>query len=601
MEKKRFILLYLAVITVLSLRGQDSREIQKGTTSEVLIPKEKVYLHLNSTFFLSGEYLYYAVYCINSKTGKLSELSKISYIELVNEKRQAIFKHKILIDKGVGQGDYFIPVSIPSGNYKLIAYTRLMKNDIIDNVFQNDITIINPYQSDQSSLIAKDSVSSGYVEQELKISKNKVLEKPNYSTVTNPIFSLELSDSVFYRREKVSIVLKKLRKEIGDGDYSISVRKIDTIPTIKKFPWTVNKSNYFKVSKEEMIWDDQFIIPELRGELVEGKLFPLDTLIKDLENHKVVLSIPGKSYELKIANTNKEGHFYFNLETEYEGEEAFIQILGPHRNSLRAQLKPGMNWDYNSLSFTSFYLRPEMEKMILNRSVENQIRNNYFSVKKDTIKIKNIRSPFDALKSEEFILDEYTRFPTVRETLVEIVNNVWLNFDDRLEKNFFKIRPYYNNTYQGVSNPLVIVDGLVIQNHEKIIEYPASKIKRINVIRDRYVLANEIFNGVLEINTFNGDFYKDMVDSYLQKISLFKPLAEKKYFRQQYNDLLKPETDRIPDYRNQLFWEPKITIKKEITTFDFYTSDNPGKYEIQFLGFTNEGNLVHLRQIITVQ
>ena len=115
------------------------------------IPQEKMFIHYNSSLLFSGDFLYYRAYCINSQTNKLSDLSKIVYIELIGQDKNQVFKHKIILKKGLGQGDFFIPTSIPSGNYKLIAYTKWMKNNEEEHFFQGDISIINPFLKTQNS------------------------------------------------------------------------------------------------------------------------------------------------------------------------------------------------------------------------------------------------------------------------------------------------------------------------------------------------------------------------------------------------------------------------------------------------------------------
>ena len=72
------------------------------------ISQERIFVHQNTSFLITGEYLYYKVYCLNNETNGLSNFSKIAYIELINSDRNTIFKHKIILKNGVGNGDYFI-------------------------------------------------------------------------------------------------------------------------------------------------------------------------------------------------------------------------------------------------------------------------------------------------------------------------------------------------------------------------------------------------------------------------------------------------------------------------------------------------------------
>ena len=75
----------IAFILILIFGLSSKNHAQPNNKSDLYykIPQEKVFLHYNSTFLLSGEKLLYKIYCINSKTKKLSNLSQIAYVELI--------------------------------------------------------------------------------------------------------------------------------------------------------------------------------------------------------------------------------------------------------------------------------------------------------------------------------------------------------------------------------------------------------------------------------------------------------------------------------------------------------------------------------------
>ncbi|MBT8315742.1 MAG: hypothetical protein KJP26_14900, partial [Maribacter sp.] len=105
------------------------------------LPLEKVYVHYNTGVLFPGEYLYYSLYTFNAATNKLSTISRMAYIELVGDDLSTVFKQKVQLKNGRGQGDLFIPVTIPSGNYKLIGYTHWMNNEGVDQLFKGDVIV----------------------------------------------------------------------------------------------------------------------------------------------------------------------------------------------------------------------------------------------------------------------------------------------------------------------------------------------------------------------------------------------------------------------------------------------------------------------------
>src|SRR5690606_22850182 len=48
------------------------------------------------------------------------------------------------LDNGRGNSRFFVPSSIPSGQYRLLAYTRWMKN--FDDYYHAPVLIVNPYE-----------------------------------------------------------------------------------------------------------------------------------------------------------------------------------------------------------------------------------------------------------------------------------------------------------------------------------------------------------------------------------------------------------------------------------------------------------------------
>ncbi len=59
--------------------------------------------------------------------------------------------------------------------------------------------------------------------------------------------------------------------------------------------------------------------------------------------------------------------------------------------------------------------------------------------------------------------------------------------------------------------------------------------------------------------------------------------------------------DSLLDFRYQLFWEPNLSLDKNETNLDFYTSDLAGDFEITLAGFSEKGIPISLKRIFTVE
>lgn len=587
MKNKIFILAFLLLSTV-AIHAQTVIK-NKDITVYQQIPQEKIYLHHNASFLLTGEYLYYKVYCLNTKTEDLSNFSKIAYVELININKDLIFRHKIRLENGLGRGDFFLPTNIPSGNYKLVAYTQWMRNGENQHFFRSDLSIVNPFQGNQKAIL------KAPVNDSIQTTEPIAVVNQNDSKTKNTFVSIQTDQKNYLSRNEVNVSIQNLRGITG-GNYSLSVRKIDPIASPKRITATNYSSIYDKNAKSKVFSGTYNVfLPELRGELLSGKVINAETNTP-ADNVKVSISIPGNNYIFKVAQTNKDGIFYFNLENDYETNEATIQVIGDTRDQFVISLNDHATLDYGNLDFYDFRITENVKDVIAQHSIYNQIENAYFSVKPDSINSIKPIVPFFNQRAYTYNLDDYTRFPTVRETMVEIVDHVSI----RQKKGDFKfhVRGYDPYIETGLP-PLVIVDGLLVQNHIDLVEYNARNIKTVGVVRDKYTYGSEIFDGIVAMQTIDGN-YKNLRESgFIKNVTLFKPQGLKNYYKQTYTETNKQ--DRIPDYRNQLLWKPQFSLDAEETKISFFTSDNKGQYEICLEGFTEAGVPVSLKEIITVQ
>ncbi|HWA34613.1 MAG TPA: carboxypeptidase-like regulatory domain-containing protein [Cyclobacteriaceae bacterium] len=108
--------------------------------------EEKIFLHVNSNFFLTGESLLFNAYCLKAGDNSFSALSKVAYVELIGPGATPALQAKIALNDGTGFGDFFLPSTLASGNYTLIGYTAWMKNYSVLSFFQTPITIVNPFK-----------------------------------------------------------------------------------------------------------------------------------------------------------------------------------------------------------------------------------------------------------------------------------------------------------------------------------------------------------------------------------------------------------------------------------------------------------------------
>ena len=574
-----FILIHVGVFT---MNAQNSAK--DLTIKNIRVPhQEQVYLHSNATMVFVGEYMYYTLYCLKENTGQLSNVSKVAYIKLVNQDKEVVLNYKIKLENGIGDSNFFIPSSIPSGNYKLLAYTQWMLNNGRNYFYSKDITILNPYTSDQAVFRpqATDTVPE------------KVQQDLNEHSI-RPSLAISLNQSQYGTREQVSLKIEPYPGQESAGTYSISVKKVENLEEkVNRTALDFSKSYPKKQSLKQQI------LPELRGELLKGKFSVPDSV--DMGNGPTIIgaSFPGENYLFKTATPDNNGIFYINVDEDYSSDDLFLQVISKNNADYGINIENEEEIDVEQLQFKSFKLDKEMEAIIKERSIYNQIENAYYSSKPDTILIENRNARFYGAATMIYPLDDYTRFSTIKETIVEVVEHVWIQNNSNDEPEFH-VRPLPPNLDSG-ELPLIFIDGILVQDAQKLLDLPAARVESISISRNKHFYGNKTFQGVVDVSTFKSDYYTYYYSPNIKTHELFKPNGGKQYFQQSYEGDLKEKYKRLPDFRYQLLWLPKFKFKGTEENVSFYSSDIKGTFEVSLEGFTKNGVPVSLKERFIVQ
>ena len=117
--------------------------------------QEKLYVHTNKNFYLTGEILWFKLYNVEGTSNRPLDLSKVAYVEVLGADHTPVMQAKIALKDGVGSGSLYVPASVANGNYQLRAYTSWMKNFNPDYFFEKTITIVNAQKSPEQLVAAE--------------------------------------------------------------------------------------------------------------------------------------------------------------------------------------------------------------------------------------------------------------------------------------------------------------------------------------------------------------------------------------------------------------------------------------------------------------
>lgn len=521
--------------------------INQEESSVSSFPKEAIHLHANKDIFTTGEIMKLSLFALNKDMNTPSGISKVAYIELINAEKKSVKKLKVRLKNSLGKVNLFIPNTLSSGSYKVIAYTKWMLN--FNSFFEKDVMIYNPFKNDFNGSKISDIMVS------------------DSSTTT-------LSDSKKATRSLVSLSLNDMITE--QGNYSLNVSQRTPFVTTKKS----SKNN--NTNKPDITY-----LPEIRGEVIKGKLIS-ETNTDDFSKMKISFSTIGKDGFSLVTNAHKNGDFLFIIDKEFSNDKAYIQVLN---NTLPITVKIDSNFtpDLSNLTFQDFIINKEIANYIKENAVYTQIENAYSAVKKakTTENYSNIK--FNNL-FKSFKLDDYTRFDSMKETFKEIIIGAWI--EETKSETIFKVEKTKNAT-SAFSKALVMVDGFLVDNHKELLDFKTNTINTITLYEGHYKLNGAMFNGIIIIETFENNYIPKN-----ESLIAHKFPANQVHKVQYLSDYSDNSNDRIPDFNTNLFFENNLHGNEKI---NFYTSDITGDFDVEIQGFTKKGKPVLIKRTFTVK
>ncbi len=115
--------------------------IAKLEKFRVNTPQEKVYLHFDKPYYMAGETMWFKGYLFDGTSHKIDSVSRVMYVDLIDETNGKTIASRILNCDGSTHGDILLPDSLEEGVYQIRAYTNYMKNYSDEFFFHQDFNI----------------------------------------------------------------------------------------------------------------------------------------------------------------------------------------------------------------------------------------------------------------------------------------------------------------------------------------------------------------------------------------------------------------------------------------------------------------------------
>jgi hypothetical protein len=324
--------------------------------------------------------------------------------------------------------------------------------------------------------------------------------------------------------------------------------------------------------------------PEIRGQLITGRLTDPHTgaPAKDVITW---LSAPGSAFRFAATQTDSAGKFQFDIKDFY-GSDGIVIHTFPEGVPYKVEAFSPFSEQYTKAAIPAFRLPAAKFPLLTRHSVGMQVQNVFTGDSLQRYNTPRIdTTPFFNRADYSYLTDNYTRFTTIEEILREYVREINItNSGGRL--HLVMLNETLHDIFKD-NKTLVLLDGIPVPN-DRIFSYDAMKVKRLDVIPREYVLGPSHFSGIASFTTYKGDYEGLELDS----SSLQLEYDGMQYARQFYAPVYKTirqTIDRLPDFRNVLYWSPDLHAGTKAAPVEFFTSDVPGDYLIVIQGLSPDG------------
>jgi hypothetical protein len=328
-------------------------------------------------------------------------------------------------------------------------------------------------------------------------------------------------------------------------------------------------------------------VPEYEGHIIHAVVTDKKTGLP-VEGIDTYLSVPGKLVQFYVSSSNEQGELLFITKQFYGLNDIILQNAPGQQDLYSIKVTSPYSEQFSEAPAASFSLPQWYEQPLRLRHVQMQAQNTYWQEERNQLLAPKLDSAaFYRTPVKTYLLDNFTRFPTMEEVMREYVYEVRVrkqggNYTFKVLNS--AIKEYYE------SPPLVLLDGVPVSDINKIIEYNPLKVEKLEVVKDRFFMGkNQIFEGIVSYTTYKGNLEgfplgADIINLEYDGLQLQREFYSPRYETQQQI------SNRKPDFRNLLHWSPQIITDREgKSRLSFYTSDLKGKFVVVVQGITANG------------
>ena len=422
---------------------------------------ERTWLSTDKDVYLAGETVWLSAFCLDAASGAFSDVSSVAYVELHSAGGLAATA-KVALSGGRGGGRLDLPLTLATGNYRLIVYTAQNKDEAdydYEGLAAKTISVFNVFSSDR----VKDGVevvSAGEYRDEgqrhprpdrgslaLRYEDGRlVLDNPTGERLT-------LSLSVWHDDGFHSPA------NPGIADFLAGCRAVGPRTFRGQLP------------------------PDYEGEIIRGRITGFSqAMIPELIGRHAFISTPSDKSDIYAAPIREDGSVVFYTANIYGNKECVCEIegLSPESNCHVELLSPFVNASVAPAA--PLVLSDAQAEALKQRRVRMQIQRQFDA---DTLyDFLPVRGDglFDEEACVRYVLDDYTRFHTLEEDFIEFISELRARKGPD-GKTRIQVRLDEDAAGPGFAEEaaLVLLDGVPVFDHAQMMAYDPLLIESVSI------------------------------------------------------------------------------------------------------------------------
>lgn len=542
---------------------------------------ERTYVSTDRDVYVAGDALWCSAFCLDANHGNLySDMSSVVYLELHSAEGFAAGARLALID-GRGAGKLMLPATLPTGNYRLIAYTAQNKGEQgydYEGIASKTISVFNVFTKDR----VKDGV--------------EVVSDAEYKESVKNAPAPQCGNmalSVGPSAGKSAVIPITLTNKGAGASVSVAVYHEDGIagnanPTIENF-----------ISASE-VGDRNFskdFIPDYEGEVVKGRItgFSADKLA-GLAGKFAFISVPSEKSDVYAAVIKDSGDLNFYTCNIYGTKDMICEIEGID-STLNCHLELKSPYVEAGIAAPSrLKMAPAISDALLRRSSSMQIEKQFAS---DTLfEYLPVReNMLFTGKAVQYILDDYTRFPVMEEVFIEFIEEIKARRTDGKADIRVRLDNYAGLVSFSKATALMMLDGVPVFDHSKILAYDPLLVESVNIYPAPHYIGARQFDGLVNFVTYKKNL-PDFKFSNNARVINYQGVS----YPEAYTCLSTGGNAGYPDYRQTALWQPIVNVAAgESVTLNCKIPAYAGRFAVVVEGLAADGTPIYKKTYVEVK